>query len=46
MPRLCWNHEQGSKLYVTYELLRDNRREQGVDQGFPKAKEQKEAIAT
>ncbi|MDH6430563.1 iron complex transport system ATP-binding protein [Paenibacillus sp. PastH-3] len=36
----------GRPVYVTYELLRDSRREQGVDQGFPKAKEQKEAIAT
>lgn len=36
----------GRPVYVTYELLRDNRREQGVDQGFPKAMEQKEKIAT
>lgn len=40
----------GRPVYVTYELLRDKRREQGADQGadqaFLKAKEQKEAIAT
>ncbi|WP_339219415.1 ABC transporter ATP-binding protein [Paenibacillus sp. FSL H8-0332] len=36
----------GRPVYVTYELLRDKRRDQEVDQGFLQAEEQKESIAT
>lgn len=36
----------GRPVCVTYEILRDKPREQGADQGFLNAKEQKEAVAT
>ncbi|OMF22910.1 hypothetical protein BK133_25320 [Paenibacillus sp. FSL H8-0548] len=36
----------GRPVYVTYELLRGKRKEQAEDQGFLKAKVQKEAVAT